>query len=412
MKLLIAPWGDPKNWRHAKYKINDKEYISKTSFIPIYLHEDVDKGIIFILDTLAESYTCIYDEHCIKLNIECFLKECIKEMKEKYGLNKKINYELVLCPGIGKWNRYEYRGTIYHYMLQVLLSIIREVRDNKCRIIVDLTHGINYMPTALLIVVSFLKKINKDIELRIYNSQPYPLNVKEIPTLNIERLGLELESSDIIIKGWQRFKDNVIDWNLISKDVLEVFEILYLTINYGLQSMLLLLKNYNWNNIMQEVEQYLFERKIDRKIFDEKIEYKFKDILLTDINIDTIFNLTIIMYYVYYYLNKLKNIIDNIIRNNSISDRDVEEFINILKDKILKEKIRFEYEEVKRKQSRSLTEITEREMRNYVAHQGFDLNIIEQGKDDRIILKKDAVSYLNKLKEKLIREWLGNTIMI
>jgi CRISPR-associated protein Csx1 len=58
MKVVIAPWGNPKKWNEVTYVYNEQREKSKSSLSLIKKIENPDKIIIVCADTLGDD--CVY----------------------------------------------------------------------------------------------------------------------------------------------------------------------------------------------------------------------------------------------------------------------------------------------------------------------------------------------------------------
>lgn len=168
MKLLIATWGNPKGWEELVYEFEGKEVKSYTSLK--ILHEVIapNKTIIIGLDTLAEEGSN-YEE--VKKNAE----ERINEYASKFGLK---NYEILIAPGIGSFPHGTFCGSAldyYYYILAKISTNLLNYSDNVLEIHLDLTHGINYstiLTYKAIKEILELFSIFEEIKFKAYNADP------------------------------------------------------------------------------------------------------------------------------------------------------------------------------------------------------------------------------------------------
>jgi len=201
MRFLIVTWGNPWkydvklseyigfNWEIVKYHIKCEDGILKCkarSTLPLlYDYFRPNKVFIVVLDTIAEHYE---DTYCklIKLVIEKY-REFLKEL----GLNGS-NFQIIVAPGVGVFPNGLFEGAMedfYAYILYRLVEGISNLIADELEICLDLTHGINFMPTLTYRAVKELAGIialAANVRLRVYNSEPYVRGVNELRVHLIE----------------------------------------------------------------------------------------------------------------------------------------------------------------------------------------------------------------------------------
>jgi len=221
MKILIATWGDPTTWSEVTYYIDGKAFKSKTTYIPIFVIEKPDKGIVLIQNSLIT-----------KLNLEdtnldeiSKLKEFIKEKLEEFvnstqsiqeDIKDKIIKDtetlVIISSGYFNYNninRIKFEADFYDILLNVFLELYFYIKDNRPdEIILDLTHGINYFTTITLTALSYLKKIF-NFKLKIYNATPVTKGINEAFILNLGEVSLEgkmLIKIDNLLETYRKLK--------------------------------------------------------------------------------------------------------------------------------------------------------------------------------------------------------------
>ena len=177
-KFLISPWGKPDYWKEVHYSYKQKVLQSKTSLYILQRSLHPDYLIIIVLDTIGDrsgSYRDIINE--------------VREKIREFCLENNININtrgIIVVPGVGSYKKVSFRGKMIDYYYWILFELIcfftEEIdgfikRDiNEIEIHLDLTHGINYMPTltyrALREIACMLAILFK-VSLHIYNSEPY-----------------------------------------------------------------------------------------------------------------------------------------------------------------------------------------------------------------------------------------------
>jgi len=170
MKLLIAPWGNPKGWKEVTYVFNEKKIKSRTSLKILQEVIKPDKTIIIGLDTLAERGKC-YKE--VKEDAE----KTIKEWADEFELS---NYEILIASGIGKFLNGDFKGDALDYYYYIIAEISLKLLENfkncgNINIHLDLTHGINY---STILTYKAVKEIagvfslSKEVLFKAYNADP------------------------------------------------------------------------------------------------------------------------------------------------------------------------------------------------------------------------------------------------
>ena len=169
MKILIAPWGNPGEWTQVTYEFNEKRIKSGTSLKILQEIVNPDKTIVIGLDTLAEKGRN-YQE--IKVNA----KEKINKYAHKFGL---VNYEVLVAPGIGTSPNGTFYGNAldyYYYIIAKISLKLLENHKNTLNLYLDLTHGINYstiLTYRAIKEIIRLFSIFKKVEFRAYNADPF-----------------------------------------------------------------------------------------------------------------------------------------------------------------------------------------------------------------------------------------------
>ncbi len=178
-KILVAPWGNYSAWNKVIYYLNDLKKESNSSLYAIYEKINPDETYILVLDTLpvsnpnSNNYGEIIEE--IKKNTEEFI-------------NKNLNidnYEVIACPGVGTFPNGKFVGNLLDYYSFVLYELSKRF-DGDLEVHLDLTHGINYMPVLTYKAIKELLgilAIKNNVKLVVYNTDPYVGRGKE--TLNI-----------------------------------------------------------------------------------------------------------------------------------------------------------------------------------------------------------------------------------
>lgn len=183
MKFLIAPWGDPSGWKEVIYIFNRGKIKSKTSLKILQKVIKPDRTIIIGLDTLAESGKN-YRE--VKANA----REKIKKYANEFGLR---NYEILIAPGIGKFQNGVFQGYALDYYFYIITKISLELLGNfgnyeNLSIHLDLTHGINYstiLTYRAIKEIAGIFSIFKEVRFRAYNADPSLPRIADKLSINV-----------------------------------------------------------------------------------------------------------------------------------------------------------------------------------------------------------------------------------
>jgi len=182
MKILIAPWGDPKGWDEILYSFKGRDKNSRTSLKILVDTIQPDKLFIIGLDTLIEekvfSYVEVVEKAKNKLSTYC------KDFEIKSS-------EIIIAPGVGEFSHNIFKGNAldyYYYITAKLIEKFLEHYDEEFEVHLDLTHGINFMPVLtyrsvkeILEILSIFTKVN----FIVYNADPYIKNITKSLSINI-----------------------------------------------------------------------------------------------------------------------------------------------------------------------------------------------------------------------------------
>ena len=189
MRVLIAPWGNPFQWESVNYRFNDTT-IKKESTLPVLV--DVlkpDKVLIIVLDTLANIQ--IRGEPDIRPKKFSNYDDVVQDVEErvKWFLINKIAEEnilkmlkngslkVIVSPGVGTFKNIVVDGDISDFYSYAVYSLSKELPDCSMEVYLDLTHGINFMPTLIYRTLNELLSLASFInnyKFVVLNSEPLP----------------------------------------------------------------------------------------------------------------------------------------------------------------------------------------------------------------------------------------------
>ena len=244
-KVLILTWGSPWSaysvnkdliqyrWSEVNYVIDEGGNLkckSRTTLPVVYKHYSPDKIIIIATDTTIFNPDLFTSEnrnyrdliqYVEKIYGE-FIQDIIESSANKCDINidefkKKI--EIVIAPGTGTYNNRYYTtekreeslninfcGSITNYynfiygrlselLYNEVISLLKDSKQPKktktLRIILDLTHGVNYMPALTYRAIKDLggaaSILLRPVFLEILNSEPYTQGVNELRIHLVEK---------------------------------------------------------------------------------------------------------------------------------------------------------------------------------------------------------------------------------
>lgn len=208
VNVLVATYGNPWKfyseqgydyaWDERLYKLGTACDYSRTTLPLLYNVYNPDKVIIIVQDSVVYEVKNINNsyENLIK-SVENLFKKFLNEIcnGKCKGLDEE-KLKIVVAPGIGYYsNRIDEKDKnkvinigicggldFYGYVISTLavelIEIIKEKRPDKLQVILDTTHGINYMPVLtyralreILSVIS-LTPFLKQISLIVHNTAP------------------------------------------------------------------------------------------------------------------------------------------------------------------------------------------------------------------------------------------------
>ncbi len=311
-KILIGTWGKPDLWKETAYKFDNISNRSTTSLLTLRNAISPDKIIIVALDTICD-YEAPKDSSLTYPEIKSACEEKIKDF-----CRKNISQEpdkIIIAPGSGSFSKMVFSGNMQDYfyvvseeLAELFLEVIRSSLNSKkgaadgdkrlgenvklaenaghetIEIHLDLTHGINYMPTltypALKELISIVEVLI-NVVFSVYNSEPY-FPDKDLEIHLIERslklrplFPLEFIENKIILLEHYRSNQYCDDTKEEKREIralsgnLDVGEIntFFSSLMYGLPLALisLLPDPENLRNVISETLDYFYRKIIVNK---------------------------------------------------------------------------------------------------------------------------------------------------
>ncbi|WP_456321296.1 CRISPR-associated CARF protein Csx1 [Palaeococcus sp. (in: euryarchaeotes)] len=208
-RVIVATWGNPFQWEPIKYKYNRIELKSRNT-LPITIKAlNPDKVLIIAVDTVANLIVKKSNEK-IKPKIELkefnsyrdvvgdakerikwhITQEVIPELEKEDGelvdriseMLKEGRIEIDIGPGVGVFGNITVEGNMLDFYHYITYDLSRWLPVDNVEVYLDLTHGINFMPTLtyralrnLLGLLAYTRNVNFEV----INFEPYPLGVRE-----------------------------------------------------------------------------------------------------------------------------------------------------------------------------------------------------------------------------------------
>lgn len=194
----MVPWGNPFQWEQITYEFKGIKLKSKSS-LPLLIEVlKPEKIIIIALDTIAnfrnrdgkpeielKNFSKYLDvEKDVKDRIKWFLeKEILEnildpELKQKFS--KFISEEklkIIVAPGVGIFPNIAVEGEMLDFYHYILYKLAKELPVDDLEVYLDLTHGINFMPTLIYRALNNLLGLAafvRNVHFVVLNSEPFP----------------------------------------------------------------------------------------------------------------------------------------------------------------------------------------------------------------------------------------------
>ncbi len=191
-KILISVVGDPKGYKDAVYSYEREKCKSAFSSYVVSEVEKPDESILVGQYTLSQNLGSSFKD--LSGDSRSYL-----EKSEKLRLNSKS--KVIVSPGVMSISlngeQFLFRGDIYNFYAYTLYSLAKEFQEiqGDVEVILDLTHGVNYMAYLTLRAISIVLDIYSlkwKATLKVVNSDPYPIggqsDPNNPPSLNINKV--------------------------------------------------------------------------------------------------------------------------------------------------------------------------------------------------------------------------------
>lgn len=193
--LVISVWGDPSGWDQVTYRFLGTSYRSKTTLLPIvaglsgrFQHVE---ALLVVPDTLAAIWWRSFRSWAdVSSATAALVREYLGRFVDEFNYVNSLRLgsfglDVAVCPGVGRysvgtgWALFE--GSLEGFLLCALLNSLTKAlelsKGGGLAIYVDLSHGVNYLPSALALVSHYLRGILElrgvEVSLTLLNSDPY-----------------------------------------------------------------------------------------------------------------------------------------------------------------------------------------------------------------------------------------------
>ena len=246
--LIIAPWGAPASWRNVRYKLElegggagrgEGGELEFCTTLPLLLraYEGADVALV-VLDSLVDEfrgqeqqsacYRC-YDQlrslvreagrassySELREGVECFVEAYLGCLLQHASGVSPENVRAVVCPAVGRpGGSWSFEGRAADFEAVALYELGRLCAEQPYhRLILDLTHGINFMPALTLrlaerlagvLLAAHAELAEQGVELLVYNSDPVtgsaPLRLNLVAKARIKSIPIPHELPGDLLK--------------------------------------------------------------------------------------------------------------------------------------------------------------------------------------------------------------------
>lgn len=214
-RILVATWGNPFQWENIKYRVDcgllgvedcrDVE-MKNVSTLPVLIKAlRPDKTIVLVLDTLVnvtwkkrdndgeriipdipereiESYYSLKEGKDsvigdVRERVEWFIENEVKPLLSEEDRSLLEGVNIAVLPGVGEFPNASVMGDVLDFYAAALKILAEKLPEGETEVVLDLTHGINFMPVltyrALKNLLGILAYLH-EARLYVVNSEPFP----------------------------------------------------------------------------------------------------------------------------------------------------------------------------------------------------------------------------------------------
>lgn len=297
MSILISVWGEPGGWREVTY-LNINESVQEKNISGLAFYKG-NKIIIIVQDSILfrnknvkpnnKIVEEVYPKFSEKLKdiktydeLVTLIKEYVSEIVNKIlsksrNVSEKTDVEVIVVPSIGNFygnitGKMSEIGTIDINAISgiLLLELYKKLRDvSDEEIILDVTHGLNYLTNTSFYIVNILSRLLKK-KLRIINFIQISQDVfKEYEIAKNPFLSLNLSEEILDFEGMKIYTEK----NIIREEDINIIKGIILSTSYStLLPLLYYLEKYDVG-IISKLDYHKYA-KFNRK--NEEIEISYE----------------------------------------------------------------------------------------------------------------------------------------
>ncbi len=200
--LAIGVWGYPPGWKTATYRLEGRSITSRVTLDAIVNAFNPDRVLVLIPDTVATNAMVgsAATYHDLVQSIVGWLYNWIQGNTVALRQYRELRVEV--APNLGTYSQCSWTApgcpAFQLYAFHAMRAILENLADlsveaDEVRVLLDTSHGINYMPLAAsealtAVAASIAASTNTSIEIRVYNSEPYPSGVQHTPVLEVHEV--------------------------------------------------------------------------------------------------------------------------------------------------------------------------------------------------------------------------------
>jgi len=428
MKILIAVWGDPERWDEVNYEYQGQSEKAKSTINLIKRAENANKTVIICVDTLADNR--------VKSNPSYSEIKNIAESVVKNFCLSQFNFQpdkIIVGYGVGEFNNTIFIGNAQDFYYEVLKGLsllfgdaVRYLREEKeIEVILDITHGINYMPTLTYRALREILQIlayTYNVKLKVLNAEPYirqakpqKLNINVIEETKIlphlvayrsDKRPIEPRKEHDIygqvignfLKQINYNKQKIHIFLSAFVHAIPVFIISYLMNSQDTKNLI--------NKISEEFEKFITIDKNQKIIIERNLEYRieFENLIKTYL-VSSILEAKGFSYNADIPLRDIQRLKNEVFNKLEVESNRIDKEIDDIKEI---QNLQQDYKVYA--QLRPNTQIkNEIDKRNFFAHAGFEYNAIELRKiNDNIEVRIRENSEVKENAENLLENALKN----
>ncbi|WP_165487886.1 CRISPR-associated DxTHG motif protein [Aeropyrum pernix] len=201
--LVVAPWGNFREWSGVEYRLGDVSTKSRSTLRSVLEYEGGSGEaypVVLVPETLVSGDVLgrCRDPECYRRKVYGTVGKDASLFLEEMGVGEN---RVCVMPNIGDYSvaKWEIRGVdlnivSYYSSMAMLCMLGVGLEKSVDRVVVDLSHGINFMVKAAYRAAMTSSRLlsaimGREVEVVVYNSEPYRRGVE---TLEIHKVDGEV----------------------------------------------------------------------------------------------------------------------------------------------------------------------------------------------------------------------------